>query len=303
MGKASKIDLAQLALDVISTKNGAHYDFSNLTLKDAASAAAKGAGVGAALGAARGAVKAGLVGSTIGPEGTLGGALAGGAAGAATGAVGGAAREVLLRASVKDGTYGGNTFDLDYPGAPSHVGEADVDPGNPFGTDAGRHAFASDVLKRAMQKDIEIRNAVAVATQQAAADMRAKGVSADTANRAAAASVQNGLIDQIAVKLKAQYDKNTGGQDAVHASDALLRPQSAMPAPPLPYSDSLMRPQTAMPEPASGPQGNGAPVTGDRPLPADAPGDDGDEFGPKSLPPGRRLYDSVNPFNLMKGLL
>ena len=51
MGKASKIDLAQLALDVISTKNGAHYDFSNLTLKDAASAAAKGAGVGAALGA------------------------------------------------------------------------------------------------------------------------------------------------------------------------------------------------------------------------------------------------------------
>jgi hypothetical protein len=117
--------------------------------------------------------------------------------------------------------------------------------------------------------------------------------------------VQNGLVDQIAGKVKAQYDKNMGSQGSAPYSDSPLRPQSAPPESALPYSDALMRPQSAMPEPAasSGPQGNAAPATGDRPYSADAPGDDPDEFGPNPLPPGRRPYDNMNPVNLLRGLL
>ena len=60
MGKASKIDLAQRALNaVITTRDGYRFNFDDVTLKGIADAANKNA--------AKGAIVGGMVGSVTGP--------------------------------------------------------------------------------------------------------------------------------------------------------------------------------------------------------------------------------------------
>jgi hypothetical protein len=288
MGKASHIDLAQRALNAVTiTRDGYRVNFDDVTLKGIADAAADGAAGGAITGA--------IAGSFTGPGAAVT-AFYGGLGGATWNGI----KEVRDKTKLeKDQT---DSFDLNYPGARSHFGEPGFDPGNPFGTDAGRRVFASDILRRAVQKDVEVRGGFNEAVTQKTAELRAQGIGFADANSQATEIVQKDLVDQIAAKVKAQFQNNMGFDPI-----PINAPRNTKGRPPEGILPSLLVPQRAMPEPALPPgsksQENAAPATGDRPYPANAPDDGGDEFQPRTLPPGKRLYDSINPANLLKGLL
>lgn len=281
MGETSETDLAQRALDlVLAKKVGRHVNLDDVTLKGIAGAATKGA---VTIGLGNG-VKAALFGP--------GTALAGALSGAVGGAVTGAASELWDKTRLEDVPV--DAFDLKHPGAPSHFGELDADPGNPFGSQYGQRALASDILDRALRKDDGIRRAVADAVKRSAAELQSRGVSASAAAGTAAMNVRKDLVDRIAAKVGDEYDKNMGG---ARLSSSMLRPQIAGPEPALPARDIELTPQTAMPEPAL--PRNAAPATGDRPG---AVRDEDDEFLPREIRPGRRPYDTTSPIDLLRGL-
>jgi hypothetical protein len=131
--------------------------------------------------------------------------------------------------------------------------------------------FASDVLKRAVQKDIEVRGGFNEAIKQKATELRAQGISSTEADSRAAEIAQSNLVDRIAAKVKAQFQKNMGFESDTWDSAPLLHPKGAP----------------------------SAPATGDR---QDTAEDGGDEFRPNPRRPGRRPYDNVSAAHLLRGL-